>query len=329
MLIGRRGFLAGAAATMAAPAVLAQEGEMRFPHVFGETVLKEPARRVVSAGFNTQDPLLALGVVPVGVRYWYGDYEGGIWPWARDYVGDTAPVLMQGEISVETVAGLAPDLVVAIGSGMSRAEYDLLSQIAPVLLQEPQYSTYGTPWDVVTRTIARAVGKADQAEAMIVDLRARFAAARARHPDWSGRTAVAAWQDGGQTGAFLSDDVRVQFLAELGFVPPPALASLAGTSFYTTLSPEDLSPIDADLIIWISSYDRAADIATLAMRQTLTAVHEGREVFGDELLAGALSFGSVLSLPWALDRIEGDIALAMDGRPETVVPSSRKAGLVP
>lgn len=329
--LSRRAFLASAAASvLTAPALRAQTGALRFTHVYGETVLPAPARRVVSLGYTGQDMLLALGMAPVALRYWYGDHPFGVWPWAQPLLGDARPVLITGEVSLEVVADLAPDLILAAGSGISRDEYEVLSRIAPVLMHDPRYSPYGTPWDVETRTLGRAIGREALAEERIAGVHAAFAAARARHPDWAGRTAVAAYQDGGQTGAFSGEDTRARFLAELGFRPPAALARLTPLSgFYTPLSPEDLSPIDADLLIWISSLARAPDIATLPMRRTLRAHAEGRELFVDELLAGALSFGSVLSLPFALAALETDIALALDGRPETAVPASVRAGIAP
>ncbi|MCE6960821.1 ABC transporter substrate-binding protein [Cereibacter sphaeroides] len=327
----RRSFLASAAASvLAAPALRAHQGGLRFTHAYGETVLPAPARRVVSLGYTGQDMLLALGLAPIAVRYWYGDHPFGVWPWAQPYLGDARPALITGEVSLERVADLAPDLILAAGSGISRAEYEVLSRIAPVLMHDPRHSPYGTPWDVETRIVGRAIGREDLAEERIAGVHAAFAAARARHPDWAGRTAVAAYQDGGQTGAFAGEDTRARFLAALGFRPPEALGRLPLISgFYTQLSPEDLSPIDADLLIWISSLARAPDIAGLAMRRTLRAFAQGRELFVDELIAGALSFGSVLSLPFALKALEADIAIALDGRPGTPVASSVAAGIAP
>ena len=328
--ISRRGLLAGAGSLLAAPAAMAQASGLRFVHAYGETVLERPARRVVSLGYNTHDTVLAFGVAPVGTRYWYGDYAYGVWPWAQPYLGEAKPVMMTGEVSIETVASLAPDLILGTGSGISQAEYAMLSQIAPVLMQSEEFSTYGTPWQSETRTVGRALDMEDKAEALISGVETTFAAARDRHPDWAGRTAVAAWHDGGQTGAFMAEDTRARFLQELGFRAPDALAETAAIDgFYTTLSPEDLSPIDADLLVWISSAERAADLVALAMRRTLGAYAEGREVFADELIAGAMSFGSVLSLPYALERLEEPFALALDGDPATVVPSAAKAGLAP
>lgn len=325
----RRHALALAAAALL-PVPRAMAGEIRFTHAFGETVLPGPARRVVSLGYTTHDTLLALGCPPVAIRHWYGDNPFGVWPWAQPYLDGAEPVLLTGEASMEKVAALAPDLIVAIGSGISRAEYEVLSHIAPVLMHEPQYPVYGMPWDALTRVIGRALGCDAEAEALIGETRRHFAEARARNPLWSGRTAVAAYHSVGETGAFTGQDTRAVFLAELGFRPTPAVASLAGPDgFYAPLSPEDLSPLDADVLVWVSSFGQAPDLVALPMRRTLRAHREGREVFAEPLVAAAMSYGSVLSMPFALDALEAELTAAVDGSPDTVVASSAAAGLAP
>jgi iron complex transport system substrate-binding protein len=331
----RRQMLAGIAAFMVAPAlagtrVIAAEDDLRFVHVYGETVLPQPAKRIVSLGYVTQDPLLALGVVPVGIREWYGARPYAVWPWAQSLLGNAQPEVIQGEVSAEIVAALNPDLIIGIGSGISKAEYEVLSQIAPVLMQSVGQPTYGMPWDQVVELLGRAVGKAALAEQLIAGNRTKFAATRQRHPEWEGKTAVCAYNSGSETGAFIGSDTRATFLAELGFRPPRTLADLSTPEgFYAPLSPEDLSPLDADLLIWVSSSPSVADIAALPMRRTLRAYREGREIVTNELIAGALSFGSVLSLPFALEQLEAEITTAIDGLPDTKVPSSVKTGLAP
>lgn len=333
----RRQVLGGIAASLLVPgylgasaSVAAAEDDLRFVHAYGETVLTKPAQRVVSLGYTCQDPLLALGVAPVAVRKWFGDMPFGVWPWAEPMLGDAKPVLIEGEVSIEIVASLAPDLIVAIGSGISRAEYDVLSQIAPVLMHTQEKQTYGTQWDEMTRTIGRAVGKTARAEELIAATRQKFTDARARHPQWANDTAVCGYNFGGETGAFIGTDTRQSFLNELGFKTPEKLIGMRSSGeFYGRLSPEDLSPLDADLLIWISSFDTVPDIVALPMRKTLKVHSEGREVLAGSLIAGALSFGSVLSLPYALDALEPEIELALDGNPQTPVPSAVKAGLAP
>jgi iron complex transport system substrate-binding protein len=319
-----------AAATGGLPGVAMAQDELRFVHAFGETVLPQPARRVVSLGYSTHDPLLALGVVPVATRQWFGGYPYNVWPWAQALMGDAQPQVISGEVSMEIVASLQPDLIIGIGSGISQAEYDILSQIAPVLMQEKGDLAYGTTWDAQTRVIGRAVGNTGKAEELIEGVKSRFADIRTRHPQWAEQTAVCAYNFGGETGAFIGTDTRATFLKELGFRPPPALANLeTNEGFYARLSPEDLSSLDADLLIWVSTSDAVPDIVSMPMRKTLKAHVEGREVLAGALLAGALTFGSVLSLPFALERLEAEIGLALDGKVETQVPSSAAAGLAP
>lgn len=46
-----------------------------------------PVTVTVTMDFTDHDPVLALGVVPVGLVNWYGDYPFGTWPWAQDALG--------------------------------------------------------------------------------------------------------------------------------------------------------------------------------------------------------------------------------------------------
>lgn len=325
----RRGALAGIAASLVSVAP-ARASELRFVHAYGETVLPRPAKRVVSLGYTTHDSLLALGVPPVALRHWIGDYPFGVWPWAQSYLDGAEPEVLSGEVSMERVAALRPDLVVAIGSGISKAEYSVLSRIAPVIMQAPQYPTYGMPWDAMTRMIGRAVGREDVAERQVETAWRAFSDAKARHPGWAGKTGVAAYHRGGETGAFIGEDNRAEFLADLGFRPTPEVARLSGPEgFYVPLSPEDLSPLDADVLVWVSGFGSVSDLASLPMRRTLDAHLEGREVVAGQLAAAAMSHGSVLSMPFALKELEADLAAAADGDPATPVPSATEAGLAP
>ena len=100
-------------------------------HKFGSTEITEAPERVVVVGLTDQDALLALGVVPVGVTYWYGDKAlGGINPWAEEALGDAEPPELLDNtngIDIEAVAALAPDLIIGQYAGVTQKEYDLLS----------------------------------------------------------------------------------------------------------------------------------------------------------------------------------------------------------
>lgn len=301
----------------------------RFTHVFGETVVQSPGTRVVSLGYTTHDTLLALGTVPLAVRYWFGNAPFGVWPWAADRLGGAEPVLLTGEIGIEAVAALQPDLIIGIGSGIGQAEYELLSQIAPVIMQEPGSPAYGIAWQDTLRILARATGKEAEGAAETAALEAAFAAARDRHPDWAGKTGTSAYYFNGEAGAFVATDGRARFLTELGFRLTDKVAAYAGDSFYMPLSPEDISALDADVLLWIAAGDNTADLAAFPMRRLLKAHAAGREVHAAGLVSAALSYGSILSLPFALQALEADIATAADGDPATPVASAVAAGLAP
>ncbi|MDE1160153.1 MAG: ABC transporter substrate-binding protein [Neorhizobium sp.] len=334
--VSRRHLLAATAAAFALPAVAmpgaaiaADDGELVFEHAYGTAILKSPARRVVSIGYTTQDPLLALGIIPVALRYWFGDAPYATGPWAAPLLGDARPTVIKGEVSAETIAALEPDLIVGIGSGISQEEYALLSQVAPVLMHPKGRAPYDISWDEITTTLGRAVGRSTQAASLVAGTRKAFADIRARHPEWQGKTAAAAYHFGGDSGFFTGTDTRGRVLNELGFVPTAGMTRLTGDAFYVKLSPEDLSALDADLIVWISTSDKVADLAAMPMRKLLKAHVEGREVLAGPLIGAAMSYGSVLSLPYALALLEPDMAAALDGNPATPVASALKAGLAP
>lgn len=324
--LSRRRLLAGVgAALLAAPAQAASP--LVFDHAYGHTVLKAPAQRVVSLGYTAHDTLLALDVVPLALRYWYGPYDSGVWPWAEPYLRGARPEVLRGEVSAERVAALEPDLIVATGSGISAEEYEVLRRIAPTLVHQAQDGPYGTPWDKLTLTLGRATGREAMAEARIAEMWDTFAAA-ARRLGTAGKHAAPAYHWAGTTGVFLPGDSRATFVEEMGFALPQKVLDLPRGNFFLELSPEDLSPLDADLLIWVSSFDRDSDLSALPMRRTLTAHRQGREVYAGALVGGAMAHGSVLSLPFALKALEADIAAALDGDPATVVASAEAAGLV-
>ena len=293
-------------------------------HRFGDTTIESEPERVVSVGFTDQDPLLALGIVPVGIRDWYGDQPNAVWPWAQDLLGGEEPeVLSAEEINAEAIAALEPDLIVGVSSGMTEEEYDTLSQIAPTLAQSGDYVDYGMPWQEGTRMIGEAVGRPDEAEAMVADVEARLAAARRANPGFEGAEATVSYvMDETSIGAYSPEDTRSRLLTDLGMVIPQEIADLAGDQFYSQFSKEQIAVLDRDLIVWIAGEPGIEDqVRQDPLHGRLRAAAEGREVFLTQMEAGAASFSSVISLPYLLDSLVPRMAAAVDGDPATPVPA--------
>lgn len=292
-------------------------------HAFGETTIEAEPQRVVSIGFAEHDNILALGVTPIAVRDWYGDQPFATWPWAQDELGEAEPeVLPATDLNFEQIAALDPDLIIGINSGMSDGDYATLSEIAPTVARPADHPDYSTPWRDQLEIMGAALGRSEEAAAVISDNEAAFAAVREAHPEFEGQTAAVAFTFEEEPGAYASGDGRAQTLTEMGFVTPAEFDELAGDEFFFSVSSEELAVLDQDVIVWVVSDEAGYEaVAGEALRPTLTAFAEGREIIADPLLSGAFSHGSALSLEYVIDELVPELALAADGDPATEVPS--------
>lgn len=297
-------------------------GTRTIEHKYGATEISGVPKRVVTVGFSDQDAVLALGVVTVGVRDWFGDQPQATWPWARDELGDAKPeVLPASELNFEQIATLRPDLIVGISSGMTEKDYGTLSEIAPTIAQSDEYLDFGVPWQEQTRVIGHALNQKEQAEKLVTGVEDRFAKAREDHPEFDGATGVVALAGAdGNYQAYGPQDVRGRFLTSLGFEVPDEISELAGDSFFAAISREKLDLLDADALTWIVNPPVEQEtIEDDPLYRKLDVVSEGRDIFlgVNEPLAGALSFSTVLSLPFLLDKLVPQLAAAVDGDPST------------
>lgn len=296
-------------------------------HKFGTTQITGAPARVVTIGLTDQDYAIALGTVPVGAREWFGNQPGALWPWAREQAGGTVPeVLPVEELDFEQIARLAPDVVLGPGGGITQADYDQLSRIAPTVPQPGEFADYGAPWQKIMEMTGAALGQPERAAQLTRELEGRFAATRAEHPEFAGRTALLATvlEDGSYYA--YAEGPAPRFLIDLGFVLPPATEAIFTDEERAPkpVSRERLDLLDADVLL-VGLYGGQAEqrFATDPLVQGLRAVREGRTVLMPELstLNGTLSFGSVLSLPKALDEAVPRITAAFDGDPATPVPA--------
>jgi iron complex transport system substrate-binding protein len=307
----------------AAPAPAGGGAAGAFPvsieHDFGTTEIPAEPKRVVSLGYIDQDPILALDVVPVAIREFTGNKPSATWPWAAAKLNGQQPQVLDGAtIDPETVAVLDPDLIVAITAGLSKDQYDQLSAIAPTIVQPKGDIAYGTAWQDATRMVGKALGRGDRAEELVADLEGRFARAKAANPQLAGRKAMVAGisSGGGRWFAYSSRDARGRFLTSLGMTVPAQIDQLAGQSFYTEISLEQLDILDqADVVAWL-------DVTSGAPEAKIENVpgHENLEVFQQNGLVPltedqgtAMSFASVLSLPALLDTLPAQLAGAVGG----------------
>ncbi len=298
-----------------APSPAASGATDSFPvtitHKFGTTTIPAAPSKVVAAGYNEQDFVLAFGLTPVAVREFLG-YDAPKRPWAPDGVRGTALATVGSQdLDLEKIASLQPDLIMAVNAYIDEKTYQLLTAIAPTVAQSADFADGGTPWAEQTRLTGQALGRSAQATTLVDQVTALFTAAKTEHPAFAGKTAAFAL---GSTAAGIfslgTEDYRTGWLTDLGF-------TVEGEGTEGAVSWERLDLVDKDVLL---AEGVTAPDQQRAVWQELAVVKEGRTVLlgdFDEDFAAALGFNSPLSLPFVLQTAVPRLADATDGDPAT------------
>ena len=282
-------------------------GAVTIIHLFGETVVKEPPKRVVSAGYTEQDDLLAVGVVPIAVTNWFGDQPFAVWPWAQPKLGGAQPVVLNLDngIPVDQIAGLKPDLIVAVNAGLDADTYQKLSAIAPTIAQSDG-DAFFEPWKDQATAVGQAVFKADQVKSLIDGVDKQFTDVSQKNPPWKGKKALL------MQGALFQGTVvatlagwRTDFLNQMGLVIADSIKPL-GTDQRAVIPRDQIKAVldSADVLIWTteSPDDQKALLADPDVAAS-QATAQNRHIFTTKDQAGAIAFASPLSYPLVADQL--------------------------
>jgi iron complex transport system substrate-binding protein len=294
-----------AACSSTKPGEVAKDGSITVKHIFGETKIPAPPKRVVSAGFTEQDDLLAVGVVPIAVTDWFGGEPFGVWPWAQPKLGGAQPVVLSlaDGIQVDQIASLKPDLIVATNAGLDQDTYTKLAAIAPTIAQSGP-DAFFEPWKDQATAIGQAVFKADDMAKLIAGVDEKFAGVGKNNPQFPGKKVLLLG------GTFYEDSVRVttpgwrtEFLTNMGFTVPDTGGGLVPRE-------KMASVLDgADVLIWTTeSDDEQTALLADPVVSKLRATIGKRNVFTGKDLAGAIAFASTLSYPVVADQLPPRIA---------------------
>ncbi|WP_240613576.1 ABC transporter substrate-binding protein [Pueribacillus theae] len=157
----------------------AQGNPVTISGVLGDVQLDEPAKKVVVLEWTYAENLLAVGIQPTGVA----DIQG-----YKDWVkidkeldGNTVDVGTRQEPSLEKIASLEPDLIIAI-KFRHEAIKNELENIAPTVFFDPyptdeSFDQY-TEMESTFKEIAKAVGKSEEAENVLKELDEVYADAK-------------------------------------------------------------------------------------------------------------------------------------------------------
>ena len=287
-------------------------------HAYGSTTVPSAPERIAVVGLTEQDIVLALGQVPIATTEWYGDQPSAVWPWAQEQLGGAKPTVLSvaDGFQFEKIAELEPDLIIGTNSGMTKADYEKLSALAPTIAGVKGGTEYFSPWDQQTELVAAAMGKAEEGRKLVKGVQDAYAKAAAEHPEFEGKVATFL-QNGFYDGKIYAypEGLGTEFLTYLGFTINPRLKEIkTPRGEQVGISAERFDIADGDVMVFAT--EKAGDIDALEKIPTfgkLGAVREHRAVFTDATLSGALYFMTPLSLQYALGRLTPALAEAVEG----------------
>jgi iron complex transport system substrate-binding protein len=302
------------------------DADSAFPvtitHAFGETVIDAEPTRVVAWGWASADAAIAMDVIPVAIPFQgYGGDDEGVLPWIREAVdaaGAEMPTVLPdvpgGESPpFEAIAAARPDVILAVYSGITEEDYELLSEIAPTVAY-PE-AAWSTEWRDTIEIVGASLGRPEAAEEVLADIDTRIAEAAAAHPEFAGVTVAQVWDTGETFYVYEPADARVAFTTDLGFEVAPSVTELGTdeSTFFFTLSYEQLGELESDLLIAYADTDEGMQtFLESAPAQLMPQVAEGRvaQVVGTEFIA-SVSPPTALSLVWGLDEYVAILAEAV------------------
>lgn len=281
-------------------------------HALGTTTIARKPERIATVAWANHEVPLALGVVPVGFAAAnFGDDDGnGVLPWVEEKLkelgADTPTLFDEGDgIDFEAVAATRPDVILASYSGLSQADYDTLSQIAPVIAYPA--APWATDWRQMIRMNSAGLGMATEGEALIARIDGDIARTTAAHPGLQGKTAMFITHldttDLSTVSFYTENDTRVKFFADLGLVAPKSVAEASSDgSFAGKTSAEHIDAFDdVDILVTYGSQALVEAINADPLMSRMPAVAHGSLVMLGNDPLGTASNPTPLSISWVLD----------------------------
>ncbi|MEO7269049.1 MAG: iron-siderophore ABC transporter substrate-binding protein [Knoellia sp.] len=314
-------------ATASAAAVDKDAFPTTITHAFGETTISAEPKRVATVGWNDQDIVVSLGVLPVGATKvtWGGNAKGST-DWfdagvaKLDATADITRYDDTAGIPLDKIAATKPDLILGVNSGITQEDYDKLSKIAPTVAYPG--AAWGTSWEDSLKVVGQALGRSTAATKIAADTNTLIDDAVAKYPQIKGKSAAWAWftpTDLSVVGLYTSSDLRPQILRRFGMVDAPTVTTLSkgNNQFSANLSAEKSSTLAADaLIFYVDDPKQVAQLKSHPLLGQIPALKSNHYVASaDNATALTMSSPSPLSMPVALEKFLPKIASAVDGTP--------------
>jgi len=296
-------------------------------HRFGDTTIPARPQRILALGQTDCDPLIALGVTPIAIGSFLDSWYNPVFPWNEDGLSEKPEEVRFYDLEFEKIAALQPDLITMISGGITKKDYETLSQIAPVVGPPVGYQDSAVPYGAHTLLIGQAVGREDEARAAVEALDEQFRQVRDDHPEWAGLTAVHAEAYTGAYYVLGEQAPRTTFLTSVGFAAAPEISEIVGDDYSKEISAEELDLIgDLDMVVWTTDEGAIPDVQANPVVSRLQSVQDGNAIWlsyaSTDTFFWAMDWATVLSAPYALEKGVPLIEAALAGESPTAEDSA-------
>ncbi|WP_235947261.1 ABC transporter substrate-binding protein [Candidatus Frankia alpina] len=297
----------GGGGTSAAASSSSAAFPVTLKNKFGTAIVKSQPKRIIAFGYE-EDTLATLGITPIA--YAKNEYKSdGVFPWLQGKIdlSKSAALDTSGDLNLEQIAALRPDLILATNFYSLADYYDRLSKIAPTVGYTDDAGI--ATWQENSTIIGKAVGrnadvqKAIAGTAKIVQGVQGVQGVQDGLPGLAGRTfSYSFYYEPG--GLAVIDDpktVSVQLYGELGMKLAPGVTT---NVVDRSLSMEKIEALDADfLLIGFATPALKTEMNANKLFAAIPAVKAGRVLQVDAFIAGAVNNPTILNIPWQLDQL--------------------------
>ncbi|MFT3855478.1 MAG: ABC transporter substrate-binding protein [Ilumatobacteraceae bacterium] len=281
----------------------------------GDATIATAPQRVLPLTPADLDTVVGLGVEPIAIPT---NDSGQVvdFPWLSGKLPAGAPSLdvnAANGLPVEQIAALKPDVIVANGYWDLETYYAQLSAIAPVVHYVNGQNA--DTWQATTTTIATALGRAAQGDALIAETERVITDAATAHPDLAGKTFdLVIARDAATVSIMRSEqDAMGRNVAALGLKLSDFARSVPGDDLKVPLSVEQLGNLNPDVLFVIGPSGIGDVLAADPIWSSLPVMQRGATVVLTRGAPDALALGfpTALNLQWLTGEIVPKIEAAL------------------
>lgn len=278
---------------------------VKIVHAFGEVIIKEKPKKIVTIGVSNEDVILALNEIPVGISKVNYNEKEKILPWVKDKYNslnvDEQNIVVFDDINkidYNKITKIKPDIIIATYSEINFKEYKKLLRISPVIVypNKPLQVT----WKDEIMITASVLGKVDEGIVLVENIENLIKEKISKFKNIKGKKFILCSINeriANNIEVYTKKDTRVLYLKELGLVLPDEIENIDKNTRIINLTYDEVNKLNMDLIIFLGTKNEF-----VKLKKVLDSVENTKILFIEKnTLFEYYSKSSPLTIEYKLD----------------------------